>query len=41
MLAKRATLAETARKLVADGVEFDPVDLPRSFRGPENAGVVV
>jgi hypothetical protein len=36
MLAKRAALAETARKLVADGVEFNPADLPRSFRVPED-----
>ncbi|MFZ0305405.1 MAG: hypothetical protein WAL75_22135 [Terracidiphilus sp.] len=32
LLAKRASLAETARQLVADGVEFTPADLPRSFR---------
>ena len=32
LLAKRATLAETARQLVADGVEFNRSDLPRSFR---------
>jgi hypothetical protein len=32
LLAKRASLAETARQLVADGVEFNPADLPRSFR---------
>jgi hypothetical protein len=32
LLAKRSTLAETARQLVADGVEFSPADLPRSFR---------
>ncbi|MGD0911606.1 MAG: hypothetical protein ABR928_06910 [Terracidiphilus sp.] len=30
--AKRASLAETAKQLVADGVEFTPADLPRSFR---------
>lgn len=41
LLTKRATLAETARKLVADGVEFNPADLPRSFRVPENASVVL
>jgi hypothetical protein len=29
---KRATLAATAKQLVADGVEFNPSDLPRSFR---------
>jgi hypothetical protein len=32
LLAKRATLAEKARLLVADGVEFNRTDLPRSFR---------
>jgi hypothetical protein len=32
LLAKRATLAETARQLVAEGVEFNRSDLPRSFR---------
>src|ERR1700740_2311559 len=32
MTAKRATLARTAQKLVEDGVEFQPSDLPRSFR---------
>jgi hypothetical protein len=32
LLAKRASLEETARQLVADGVEFNPADLPRSFR---------
>ena len=37
MLAKRAVLAKTARQLAADGVEFNPSDLPRSFRAPENA----
>lgn len=37
--AKRGPLAETARRLVADGVEFNPADLPRSFRAPENAGI--
>jgi hypothetical protein len=31
LLTKRASLAETARQLVADGVEFNPSDLPRSF----------
>ncbi len=38
MLSKRKSLALTARKLAADGVEFDPSDLPRSFRVPEGAG---
>lgn len=32
MLAKRATLEKTARELAASGVEFNPADLPRSFR---------
>jgi hypothetical protein len=40
LLAKRASLAETARQLVADGVEFSPADLPRSFRAQEQAGAV-
>ena len=39
LLTKRASLADTARKLVADGVEFNAADLPRSFRGPENASI--
>ena len=30
--AKRAPLEATARKLAADGVEFNPSDWPRSFR---------
>lgn len=34
LVAKRASLAETARQLAADGVEFSPEDLPRSFRAP-------
>jgi hypothetical protein len=37
LLAKRASLAETAKQLVADGVEFNPADLPRSFRASETA----
>jgi hypothetical protein len=36
LLAKRASLAETAKQLVADGVEFNRSDLPRSFRASEN-----
>lgn len=32
LVAKRALLAATAKQLVADGVEFNPADLPRSFR---------
>ena len=38
LIAKRASLAETARQLAADGVEFNPADLPRSFRAAEQAG---
>lgn len=38
LLTKRASLAETARQLVADGVEFSPADLPRSFRTSEQIG---
>ena len=38
LLAKRASLAETAKQLVADGVEFNRADLPRSFRASEIAG---
>ena len=32
MSLKRATLARTAQKLADDGIEFQPSDLPRSFR---------
>jgi hypothetical protein len=32
LLSKRSSLAETAKQLVAAGVEFNPADLPRSFR---------
>ena len=32
LLSKRSPLAETARQLVADGVEFNPAELPRSLR---------
>ena len=32
MTTKRGTLVKTAKKLVKDGVEFHPSDLPRSFR---------
>jgi hypothetical protein len=39
LVTKRASLAETAKKLAADGVEFKPSDLPRSFRAAEQAGV--
>jgi hypothetical protein len=38
LLAKRASLAETAKRLAADGVEFNPADLPRSFRVSEQTG---
>ena len=38
LLSKRASLAETARRLVADGVEFNRSDLPRSFRASEQSG---
>ncbi len=34
LLAKRAPLAATAKQLVADGVEYKPTELPRSFREP-------
>ncbi len=34
LLSKRKSLEATARQLVADGVEFNPADLPRSFRAP-------
>jgi len=35
LLAKRAPLEATARKLAADGVEFKPAECPRSFRAAE------
>jgi len=38
LIAKRASLAETAKQLVAEGVEFNLADLPRSFRAAETAG---
>ena len=37
LLTKRASLAEAAKQLVAEGVEFNPADLPRSFRAPVQA----
>jgi hypothetical protein len=37
LLAKRASLAETARQLVAEGVEFKLAELPRSLRASEQA----
>jgi hypothetical protein len=39
LLAKRATLAATARQLADDGVEFSPSDFPRSFRAPADTTV--
>jgi hypothetical protein len=36
LVVKRETLAKTARRLVDEGVEFKPNDLPRSFR-PKDA----
>jgi len=38
LIAKRAPLAATARQLAADGVEFNPSDLPRSFRAAPEVG---
>jgi len=37
MLAKRALLAETAKRLASEGVEFNPLDLPRSFRAVQGS----
>ena len=37
LITKRASLAETAKTLVADGVEFNHSDLPRSFQAAEAA----
>lgn len=37
MTTKRATLALAAKKLMEDGIEFRPSDLPRSFR-PQTIG---
>ena len=39
LLTKRASLAEAAKQLAADGVEFNPADLPRSFRAPADSSV--
>jgi hypothetical protein len=36
MTTKRATLVRIAQKLAEDGIEFQPSDLPRSFR-PQTA----
>jgi len=35
LITKRASLAETAKELAAEGVEFNLSDLPRSFRAAE------
>jgi hypothetical protein len=37
LISKRSSLAETAKHLVADGVEFNVADLPRSFRASADA----
>jgi len=38
IIEKRATLEKAARKLAAEGVEFNEAELPRSFRSqPEGA----
>lgn len=37
MATKRASLAETAKRLAAEGVEFNSSDLPRSFRVAEES----
>jgi hypothetical protein len=37
MTTKRETLAENARQLMKDGIEFRSTDLPRSFR-PQTEG---
>lgn len=37
VVTKRATLEKKARALAAAGVEFDPADLPRSFRAQAEA----
>lgn len=39
LVAKRASLAETAKQLVSDGVEFNPAELPRSFRASADSCV--
>jgi hypothetical protein len=36
LITKRASLAQTAMQLVADGVEFNLSDLPRSLRASEH-----
>ncbi len=39
LTAKRALLVRTAQKLVEDGIEFQPSDLPRSLRQTEGAAL--
>jgi len=39
LISKRASLEKTARQLVSDGVEFNPADLPRSYRALEPVSV--
>lgn len=39
LISKRASLAETAKRLVAEGVEFSDAELPRSFRASEQQPV--
>ena len=41
LITKRASLAATAKQLVAEGVEFSPTDLPRSFRASAIAATEV
>ena len=41
LLSKRKSLEATARQLVADGVEFNQSDLPRSFRPSVDATATV
>ena len=36
LITKRASLAETAKELAAEGVEFNLSELPRSFRAAEH-----
>ena len=36
--AKRELLAKTARQLASEGIEFNPSDLPRSFRSDSGDG---
>src|SRR5581483_8262129 len=41
MTAKRETLVKTARRLVAEGVEFKPSELPRSLWPKDEAGAEI